>query len=512
MLGVEGSFVYKSPCLRCLCVEGLNRGSLRPAAINGMNEGQEDQTTEPVGVPAQLLETAAAVPASARFFQRTDWLTSAMTTVLVFVGYFLALPPEVTFENSGIFSAAAMYGGVAHPPGYPVRSIYGWLFTVPLPVSNIAWRLAVASAVAGALTCGVIALMVSRGGASIVEGLPGFRRLSPKEEQLLRAGCGCVAGLAFGFNGGFWNMAVVVGAWPLSLLLLSIVLCLLMRWLYRPERKRFLYAAIFAYGLTISNSQAMIPAVLGLQFMVMLGDRKFGRDIFCLDTFMIVMILAADRLGALQTLHDPFTNLKAFYRWTAVGTALLGGGLVVKTRGLLTEWKPASFAGIAFLLGAAACLSLPIVSMTNPPVNWGYPRTVEGLFHVLTRGQFERIMPTDSLARYLRQWVLYGKVTLEEFGFCASVIALIPALSIRRLKGLERSWILGLSAVWTCLTLLLVIVLNPDGDRWDFMPIFFSASHLILAVWMGYGLILLGSFLTRPRIPLHSGSESQIKP
>jgi hypothetical protein len=63
-----------------------------------------------------------------------------------------------------------------------------------------------------------------------------------------------------------------------------------------------------------------------------------------------------------------------------------------------------------------------------------------------------------------------------------------------------------LSAVWVRLSMLLLIMLNPDVERWDFMPIFFSASHLVLAAWMGYGLVMLGSLLARP----HSAMRPKI--
>ena len=101
------------------------------------------------------------------------------------------------------------------------------MFTKLLPFSNIAWRVAVSSAVAGALACGLIALMVSRGGAAILEQMPDHQRLKPKEEQWLRAVCGYAAGMVFGLNGAFWPQAVMVAVWPLSILLLCLVLCLL---------------------------------------------------------------------------------------------------------------------------------------------------------------------------------------------------------------------------------------------------------------------------------------------
>src|SRR6266403_1504971 len=73
-------------------------------------------------------------------FRNIDWLTFGVTTLLTFIGYLLTISPQVGLEDSGELAVASMYAGVPHPPGYPVWTIYTWLFTVLFPVSNIAYR------------------------------------------------------------------------------------------------------------------------------------------------------------------------------------------------------------------------------------------------------------------------------------------------------------------------------------------------------------------------------------
>jgi hypothetical protein len=158
----------------------------------------------------------AEASVSARFFERTDWVSFWVTTVLALTVYLWTLAPDVTLEMSGELSVAGMYAGVPHPPGFPVWTVYAWLFTKLLPFSNIAWRVAVSSAVAGASACGLIALMVSRGGALIVEGPRGIKQLLPKEENRLRVVCGAVAGLGFGLDKWFWHQAIIVDTWALG--------------------------------------------------------------------------------------------------------------------------------------------------------------------------------------------------------------------------------------------------------------------------------------------------------
>ncbi len=50
-------------------------------------------------------------------------------------------------------------------------------------------------------------------------------------------------------------------------------------------------------------------------------------------------------------------------------------------------------------LGVSFYIYMPIASdLRNPPMNWGYPRTWEGFKHAITRGQYEKIEPTNIFA------------------------------------------------------------------------------------------------------------------
>lgn len=373
------------------------------------------------------------------FFGRVDWLSFALAASLTLAVYRFTLAPDVTLGSSGTFCVGAVYAGVPHPPGYPVWTLYAWLFTEFLPVSNTAWRVGVASAVAGALACGVVALMVSRAGAAVAQVAFPRTPMTEPDANTLRIVCGAVAGMGLGFDGAFWREAVVAGPWTLSLLLFSLVLCFLTRWCFEPGRHRFLYLACFFYGLTVTNSYALIPAALGLPVFV----------------------------------------------------------LVNRPRGLVAMGKFAAKGAAMFLLGTSAFLYLPIASMTNPPVNWGYARMAEGFIHTLERGQFERVYPTESLAQYLDLLWSYAGLAARDFGWLYLVAALIPLKFLNRLPSLERSWLLSLAAVFLSLSAVTVALLNPSDDRQslDLICSYYTASHLVLALWSGCGLLLAGQFL-----------------
>jgi hypothetical protein len=435
------------------------------------------------------------------FFQRNDWLSFWTTTLLALLVYLLTLAPEVSLEFSGIFSTGAMYGGVPHPPGYPLWTWWAWAFTKLLPFSNIAWRAAVSSAVAGALACGLIALMVSRGGGAILEQIPDHQRLKPKEEKWLRAVCGYAAGMVFGLNGAFWPQAVIVTVWPLSILLLCIVLCLLMRWSFQPELKRYLYAAALVYGLLLTNSQIEFAFAPAIPFLVMTGNLKIGRDFFLVAGILFLVALGGIWMGHFPSLKGYSGGQFFVFNLLGVLTSLTGIGLVIKTRQAFSEWKAILICSGLFLLGLAVYFYPPIASMTNPPVNWAYPRTVEGFFHLITRGQYERMYATDNAMRFLEQVRMYFMMAGKEFGWPYLLLSVVPFCFLHRMAASGRRWVLGLLAAYIFLAFLMLALLNPGMDRQsqELNKVFFSASYVVLALWMGSGLLILGVWLAKPR-------------
>jgi len=199
-----------------------------------MEKNQPQKGKPPFPGPAD--KTAAAkspvvipgtVDRSGPFFRTIDWITFAITTLIVLAGYLYTLAPDCTLEDCGELAVGSYYAGVPHPPGYPVWTIYTWFFTVILPTSNIAFRVAVASAVAGAFGCGLIGMMVSRGSSLLIEGFEELNWITKKWENLICFFTGYVAALLMGFNGFMWSQSVIVEVYSLSVLSFTLVLSIL---------------------------------------------------------------------------------------------------------------------------------------------------------------------------------------------------------------------------------------------------------------------------------------------
>jgi uncharacterized membrane protein len=125
----------------------------------------------------------------------------------------------------------------------------------------------------------------------------------------------------------------------------------------------------------------------------------------------------------------------------------------------------------------------------------------EGFVHTISRGQYEVLRPTNDVGRFIGQIGIFAETTIVNFGVIYLALALVPFCFLHRMRPPERRWMFGLSCLFLCVSLLWLAMLNPSDDRAiiDLDKEFFTPAHLVLAVWSGYGLILLGKILSAPK-------------
>ena len=445
---------------------------------------------------------ASVPPVRTTLFRRVDWITFAVTTVLMLIGYWMTLAPDLGLEDSGELAVGSYYAGVPHPPGYPVWTLYTWLFT-QIPFSNVAWRVGLSSAVAGALACGLLALMVSRGSSLLLEGIADFKEIDRKLEAWICFVSGFVAGALLGFNGIAWSQAVIVEVYTFSVLSFMAVLVCLFRWIHAPEEKRYLYWTFFWFGICFTNHQTLILAAIGLEVAVLAAAPKLGRDMFIGNSVLYLLGLLAKGSGALTT-FDQNVMLFVVYNLVGLGSLAVAAYLISKVGlpklglkwGWLPwsrEWTPVAVCLGLWFLGAAFYFYMPLASMTNPPLNWGYPRTEEGFFHALTRGQYDKTNPTDSIFKLFSQIAMYHEVAIDEFSLVYLLIGIVPFLFWPRMQKRERAWLTALISMYLLLSILLLILLNPSVDKQsrDQTRVFFIPAHIVLALLIGYGVTLI---------------------
>jgi thioredoxin-like negative regulator of GroEL len=508
-----------------------------------------DKTNTGVAKPAATAASFLHEPALPlkKLFRTTDWITFLITFAAVWVGYYLTLAPELTLEDSGELAAGSFYAGIPHPPGYPVWTIYTWLWTVLLPIKNIAWRVALGEATGGALAAGLLGLLVSRGSSLLMEGIEELKGIPSRWESAICMVAGFVAGTLIGFNGFMWSQSVIVEVYSFSVASFMLVLLCLLRWIYAPLQRRYLYYAMFFFGICFTNHQTLVVAAMGIEVAIAAADFRMGRYLFLGNSIIYLCGLILKQQHFLTALEANPAILVIFhvvgvasiaaYLWFTVlsretfpefcmdaslaGFFLLAcatpvwgtfGGLLAAaslaafikyvrdTRTLGWEWLVVIICGVCWIAGAAFYFYMPLAGMSNPPMQWGYPRTAEGFVHAFTRGQYEKANPSDIIGdplRFATQLSMLGTGIIEEFNWVYAFIALVPFLFFFKLHKRERAWLVGIFAIYLCLGVLLLILLNPPPDRaaQELVRVFFTASHTLIALLVGYGLTLVAAYM-----------------
>jgi hypothetical protein len=267
----------------------------------------------------------------ARGLDRPIILAGTAAAVVAFMVYLASLCPTLPPGDSGDLMTAAATLGVAHPPGYPLFSLIGHLFSW-LPVGSTAFRLNLMSAVLDALAVGLVAVLIMR----IV-----FTRsewTTIKWQAAVGAAAAGIAGALFlGFGSEFWLYSLVAEVFALNNLFAALLLLLAITWWQDPSRRWVLWGFFLTAGLAFCNQQTIVLLAPGL------------------------------------------------------ATLLIGG--IVRSRSTAGRWfhriSREFAAGIGFaVVGLLPYLYLPVAAAQHPPALWGDPSTPQRFWAVVTRADY----------------------------------------------------------------------------------------------------------------------------
>lgn len=189
-----------------------------------------------------------------------------VSCAFVFLIYTQGLSSTVFGADSGDIILASWFGGIAHPPGYPLNTMIGWVFTHFPFQATVAYKANLMSAFLQASTIAVIFLIINR----LVK------------NKIIAA----VASLTLAFTPIFWLYAHVAEVFQLLNLLIVVSLYFLISWYQSRDIKggkninspnRDLYISILFLGLSFFHHQTtilLLPAWLYLIFKV--GSKFFS--------------------------------------------------------------------------------------------------------------------------------------------------------------------------------------------------------------------------------------------
>ncbi len=202
--------------------------------------------------------------------------------VLALGVYLLTLAPTITWRHGGAdggeLAVVAATLGVAHPPGYPTWTLLAWLFHW-LPVGELAQRIALLSALSGALAVAVLTWLAGR-----------LLRLGGTAAPMVAA----VAGLTFAFGPALWSQAILVEVYALHTLFVVALLALSLWPAPDPvAHHRRACGTVFLFGLGLGNhlTLLLLAPLLLLHLPRPPRARHLGAMLLCLLAGLAVYLV-----------------------------------------------------------------------------------------------------------------------------------------------------------------------------------------------------------------------------
>ena len=438
-----------------------------------------------------------------KWFHPVNWITGFIAFTISLATYVYTLQPTVGLEDSGELITGAYKLGVPHPPGYPMWSILAKLLTF-IPIGDVAYRVNLLSAICGALAAGMLALVLSKTGDLFFSDkeqelgkhhlLPAFEKFGLTTPRLVNSLCAITAGVLFAFTPGTWSQSTIAEVYALNCFYMTLIVTLSLVFMFNPDRRGIFYLIAFFFAQAITNHQTIVVMAGSLIWLAWV-TRKSNED-FIVIVINAVVLLTFTKIIFKYCHMLSFEGGAFFYGFVGPFVLyLIAAYLVNKFLFNNTDW--AKLAG-SFFLGLTIYFYLPIASITNPQLNWGRPRTVEGFWHSILRGQYEKPKFSRDINYFMQQVWLYLKDTWDQYPLVLIFAFLsIVALIVLWKKVKIRNWL-----VYSYITFLfcgfgMVFLMNPKLDVTSqyINRVFFIMSHAGLGLLVGYGMLTIVALL-----------------
>jgi hypothetical protein len=236
-----------------------------------------------------------AYPRRPLSYDATTLGVGATVVGLAFLLYLLTAGRDIVVGDTPELITAAVTLGVPHPPGYPLFTMLGHLFSL-LPLGPIPFRVNLLAATCDALTVGIVYLIALR--------LGGYRLAA------------AIAALMLAVSPIFWTWSLVSEVFPLNNLLASLLIYLLVTWHEQPERTGVLAAAFFVGGLALTNHQTIVLLVPAFCFVLWQG-----RAVLRARPQIFAVCIAAFFMGLLPYAYVPWAAARhPAYNWGGVSS------------------------------------------------------------------------------------------------------------------------------------------------------------------------------------------------
>jgi len=383
-----------------------------------------------------------------------DFLTKYsfyLATVVIFIIFLITLAPTVIQIDAGELAAVQTKLGIAHPTGYPLFTILGYLFLlIPLPFTKILMANLVA-----ATWCSLAVFFFYKTAALVMNNQSNFKPSIEKakakkskeikkeksqpektETQGFKLLIAIIsAGFVLALSKTFWFQSTSVEVYSLHLFLISLIIFFLLK-AYLKEgndlKVWLIFAAVLALGFTNHMTTLLIlPSTTYLYFV----KNKFNKKSF-------------KKIGLMLTIFFPILILVYSY--------------------------------------------LPIRAGQNPVINWGNPIDMESILRHISGKQYQ-VWLFSSMDAAKKQFVYFFNNLPTEFA-TVSLLFVIIGIFVSFLRA-KRFFVFNIITFLSCL----LYSINYDIIDID---AYFLLAYISLAFFAVFGILRLLEWFQQHKMTL----------
>ena len=254
--------------------------------------------------------------------------------------YVATLAPTILAGDGGEFQFVPYLLGVAHPTGYPLYILLGWLWSHLLPVGDVAYRMNLFSAFWAAWA---VALLYPTTRILLRQA---FTFLPP----LLDRPLSILVAVTFAVTPTFWSQAVIAEVYGLHMFFIVLLFYLVLTWAehhhqpslltegagQKPRQGPSLLVIAFTFGLSLTHHRTTLLLAPAFLIYLWLVDRSvFRRPRLLIEALLLMLLpLVLYLYIPLRAPHTPYLRLPlsgdrelVLYENTAAGLVqfVLGG-------------------------------------------------------------------------------------------------------------------------------------------------------------------------------------------
>lgn len=171
--------------------------------------------------------------------------------------------------DGGDLVAAAYVKGVAHPPGYPLYTFLGWLFT-KLPIFSVAWRVGFLSSIPAAASLGIFFLIC--------------------QKLLKKTSVSITTVFSLGFTYLFWLYAVIAEVFALHIFFVLLLLYLSLQ-IKDTGKIKYIYLFSLFFGLSLTHHHTILFIVPAYLYLILPAIKKiYLKPSVCLPCLFLFLI------------------------------------------------------------------------------------------------------------------------------------------------------------------------------------------------------------------------------